>query len=75
MSCVNGPLGNQLEHQMAVRTDALHPAHTYVPWITLNGVSDNFLETGASKVKLEIYDGAWYTDHNGATFVTISHMK
>jgi len=36
--CVGSPAGNALEHQMAVKTDALNPPHQYVPWITLNGV-------------------------------------
>ena len=37
-SCTSSSLGNKLEHEMAVKTDQLDPPHTYVPWITLNGV-------------------------------------
>lgn len=38
MTCVNGDLGNQIMHQNALKTQALKPSHTYVPWITINGV-------------------------------------
>jgi len=36
--CVTGDLGNNLEHQMALQTGLLSPPHTYVPWITFDGV-------------------------------------
>ncbi|CAB1325984.1 unnamed protein product [Coregonus sp. 'balchen'] len=39
MTCVKGDQGNQLMHQNAVKTGALKPAHNYVPWIVINGVS------------------------------------
>ena len=39
MTCVKGDQGNQLMHQNAVKTGALKPAHDYVPWIVINGVS------------------------------------
>lgn len=35
--CQKGPEGKSLEHQMALKTNALEPRHYYVPWITLNG--------------------------------------
>ncbi|KAL3892301.1 hypothetical protein ACJMK2_004518 [Sinanodonta woodiana] len=38
MGCSKSSLGNELEHQMALLTEALQPPHTYVPWVTLNGV-------------------------------------
>ncbi|KAL5014080.1 hypothetical protein ScPMuIL_008350 [Solemya velum] len=38
LECAESIVGNQLEHQMALKTAALKPAHTYVPWVTLNGV-------------------------------------
>lgn len=37
--CVEGSLGNSLEHKMAEMTNQLSPPHTYVPWITISGVS------------------------------------
>lgn len=36
-SCANSTMGNKLEHEMAVKTNALNPRHDYVPWITMNG--------------------------------------
>ena len=39
LTCVNGPMGNKLEHEMAVKTGQLNPPHRYVPWVTLSGVS------------------------------------
>jgi hypothetical protein len=38
MSCANSDKGNLLEHEMALKTEALRPNQTYVPWITINGV-------------------------------------
>lgn len=35
--CQSGPQGNSLEHEMALKTNALNPHHNYVPWVTLNG--------------------------------------
>eukprot|EP01099_Mayorella_cantabrigiensis_P002518 TRINITY_DN209_c0_g1_i2.p1 TRINITY_DN209_c0_g1~~TRINITY_DN209_c0_g1_i2.p1 ORF type:complete len:223 (-),score=35.87 TRINITY_DN209_c0_g1_i2:88-756(-) len=40
-ACANGTQGNQYEHEMAVATNNLVPAHTYVPWIIINDISHN----------------------------------
>lgn len=47
MSCVNGDLGNQVMHQNALKTKALKPPHTYVPWITINGEHSEELQNKA----------------------------
>eukprot|EP00057_Strongylocentrotus_purpuratus_P021948 XP_011676422.1 PREDICTED: uncharacterized protein LOC753478 [Strongylocentrotus purpuratus] len=38
-NCTGGPMGNKLEHSMALKTEALNPPHQYTPWVVLNGVS------------------------------------
>jgi interferon gamma-inducible protein 30 len=36
--CMVSRLGNNLQHTNAVLTEKLNPSHTYVPWVTLNGI-------------------------------------
>ena len=36
-----GAEGNKLQHQVADYTEALKPAHKYVPWITVDGLHEN----------------------------------
>ncbi|WAR17949.1 GILT-like protein [Mya arenaria] len=54
ITCANGPMGNALEHQMALQTDALNPPHKYVPWVTLNGVHTEKLERKAEEDLLNL---------------------
>ena len=37
-TCVRSSEGNTLQHEMALKTNALNPPHQYVPWFTMNGV-------------------------------------
>lgn len=46
-ACYNGSEGNILEHQMAQRTDALQPKHHYVPWLVIDGVHTERMQTDA----------------------------
>lgn len=46
-ACVSGDLGNSLEHQMALKTQDLNPPHTYVPWVTLEGVHTEEIQNQA----------------------------
>ena len=49
MACANSDQGAQLEHNMAVVTGGLNPPHTYVPWVTLNGVHTETINDKAAK--------------------------
>lgn len=54
MTCVKGDSGNQLMHQNALKTQALKPPHTYVPWITINGVHTEELQNKAMSALLPL---------------------
>jgi len=45
--CSSGPLGRGIELLMAEMTDKLNPPHTGVPWIVVNGIHTNDIETKA----------------------------
>lgn len=45
-TCANGEEGTQLEHQMALKTNALNPRHAYVPWLTMNGYHTDAIQNG-----------------------------
>jgi interferon, gamma-inducible protein 30 len=46
-SCMNTQLGNSLQHTNGLLTESLNPTHTYVPWVTLNGVHTEDIQTQA----------------------------
>jgi interferon gamma-inducible protein 30 len=40
--CLNsGEKLNQMQHDMAVKTDSLNPPHKWVPWVVVDGTSDS----------------------------------
>ena len=41
---MNGPAGNALEHKIALATEALKPAHQYVPWLVADGVHTDAIQ-------------------------------
>jgi len=41
MACVNGDEGNAVQHDIAVATEGLKPAHKWVPWVVVDGVYDS----------------------------------
>ncbi|XP_046375601.1 gamma-interferon-inducible lysosomal thiol reductase-like [Haliotis rufescens] len=60
-ACANSSQGNQWEHEMAMKTDALNPQHKYVPWVTLNGVHNEKIQNEAQnnliKLLCDTYTG------------------
>lgn len=54
MECVDGKSGNQIMHQNALKTKALKPPHTYVPWVTINGVHTEELQDKAMSALLPL---------------------
>jgi len=59
--CVSGAEGNALQHQMALKTNALNPPHQYVPWFTMNGYHSteiqNQLSTNMLAYVCDMYTG------------------
>lgn len=49
LACYNGSEGNFLQHQMAQKTEALNPQHTYVPWIVVDGVHTEDIQKQAQQ--------------------------
>ncbi|OEU09006.1 GILT-domain-containing protein [Fragilariopsis cylindrus CCMP1102] len=43
--CSTSQEGNELEHEMAVKTESLIPPHTYVPYVVVNGVHNDDIQT------------------------------
>jgi interferon gamma-inducible protein 30 len=39
--CTTSTQGNEWQHDIAVATENLSPAHKWVPWIVVNGVYDD----------------------------------
>lgn len=60
-SCSTSQTGVNYEVEMAVATEKLNPAHTYVPWIVVNGVHsqsiENSIQTNMVRYVCSIYKG------------------
>ncbi len=61
--CATGREGAALTHEYALRTESLVPAHTFVPWVTLNGRHDDDIQTRAMddlvKLVCDTYKGKY----------------
>lgn len=55
-------VGNALQHELALQTESLSPAHQYVPWVTVNGVHTEDIQNRAQddlvKLICETYTGS-----------------
>ncbi len=61
------------KHHLAwFRTGSMIPKLAYVNMLSILKQTNSI--ENASKVKLGLYDGKWYTKYNGTTFVTIFQM-
>ncbi|KAK0045632.1 gamma-interferon-inducible lysosomal thiol reductase [Biomphalaria pfeifferi] len=62
LNCSRSSFGNRLEHEMAIQTESLQPQHQYVPWVTLNGVHTEEIQTEAQdnlvKLICDTYKGS-----------------
>jgi hypothetical protein len=43
---MKGKQGNALEHKIAQQTEALSPAHNFVPWIVVDGQHTDAIQNG-----------------------------
>lgn len=43
-NCVNGELGNSLQHEAAEKTNSLSPPHKYVPWVVVDDKHDDTVQ-------------------------------
>lgn len=46
-TCSKNSMGNQLQHQLAVRTESLNPQLYWVPWMVVNGVHNAQIQSRA----------------------------
>lgn len=62
LKCVDSKLGNDLQHELALQTGSLSPAHKYVPWVTVNGVHTEDIQNQAQddlvKLICDTYKGS-----------------
>jgi interferon, gamma-inducible protein 30 len=61
-TCATSKLGRQFMAEIADATDKLEPAHTYVPWVVVNGVhsesTENAVQSNMVKYVCSIYKGS-----------------
>lgn len=60
-SCATGSEGNKIMYEMALATEKLNPAHTYVPWIVVNDKhstsSENAVISNMVRYVCSVYSG------------------
>lgn len=69
-SCIAGAMADELQKQAAEETTSLRPAHTYVPWVTVNGIA-----LGGAFEQLQIFICAAYLGNRWDTFVYTSAIQ
>ena len=76
--CVTSSEGNALDHDMAVKTQALDPPHQYVPYLVVNGVHDETSQTAITdslfRYVCAVYTGPHKSSECPATTMTTTTM-
>ena len=72
-------MGNNYEHEMAVKTQSLYPPHQYVPWVVAQGTHSDDIQNQISSSLLNYvcqeYKGEDRSPDCGNTMVAYSPVR